>query len=84
MMMIRRPPTFIGAMPVVPPQALETYVGQRLTLVTEGGKELEGTLASVDSEEAVLQMRRQTGSAALNVPRKRIREVHVPRPLTRE
>jgi hypothetical protein len=64
---------------VVAPEALENYVGQRLTLVTEGGKTLEGVLDSVDGEEAVLQMRRETGSAALNVPRRRIREVRIPR-----
>ena len=69
---------------VVGMDTLAGYIGRRLTVVTEGGKEIEGTLTSVDQENVVIRVRRQTGSADLNVARGRVREVHVPRPISRD
>jgi hypothetical protein len=80
------PPAAPSELPytVVGLEGLANYVGHRLTLVTEGGKEIEGTLSAVDQESVVIRVRRQTGSADLSVARGRVLEVHVPRPVSRD
>jgi small nuclear ribonucleoprotein (snRNP)-like protein len=80
------PPTAPTQLPysVVGLEGLAGYVGRRLTVVTEGGKEIEGTLSSVDQENVVIRVRRQTGSAELSVARGRVREVHIPRPISHD
>lgn len=60
-------------------ESLENRAGEYVILVTEGGKQLEGVLVGVTRDSATLRVRRETGSADLDVPRARIREVRLPR-----
>lgn len=58
---------------------LENRTGDYVILVTEGGKVIEGVLVGMTPENATVRIRRETGSADLDVPRARIREVRLPR-----
>jgi hypothetical protein len=60
-------------------ESLENRSGEFVILVTEGGKEIEGVLIGVTHESATVRVRRETGTADLDVPRARIREVRQPR-----
>lgn len=60
-------------------ESLENRTGEFVILVTEGGKEIEGVLVGVTRESATMRVRRETGTADLDVPRARIREVRQPR-----
>lgn len=60
-------------------ESLENRSGEYVILVTEGGKEIEGVLVGMNLESATVRVRRETGSADLDVPRARIREVRLPR-----
>jgi hypothetical protein len=60
-------------------ESLENRSGEYVILVTEGGKEIEGVLVGVTRENATVRVRRESGTADLDVPRARIREVRQPR-----
>ncbi len=59
---------------------LAARIGERVTIVTSGGKEIEGAVAALDAEGVVLRVRRETGMAELALPRQRVHEVRVPLP----
>lgn len=59
---------------------LAARIGERVTIVTSGGKEIEGAVAALDAEGVVLRVRRETGMAELALPRQRVHEVRIPLP----
>ncbi|MEO8673466.1 MAG: hypothetical protein ABI411_19290 [Tahibacter sp.] len=65
---------------VVAYDALSNRRGTRVTLITAGGKELEGTVESIEEAGITLSVQRETGRAEFYVERVRILEIRVPRP----
>ena len=55
------------------------HVGARVVLITAGGKEIEGRIASVDAGGVLLSIARDTGQAQFFVERARILEIRVQR-----
>ena len=57
------------------------HVGARVALITTGGKEIEGRVASVDGTGVLLSVQRDTGQAQFFVERARILEIRLQRPV---
>lgn len=64
---------------VVPVGSLGQRVGQRVRLVTRGGKVIEGRVREVDAVRVLLAVRVDGGEAAMAVPMSNVREARVPR-----
>jgi hypothetical protein len=60
-------------------EGLSGQIGQRVVVITNAGKEIDGKVSAVDGEGVTLQVNRETGQARLQVERKRILEIRVPR-----
>jgi hypothetical protein len=67
------------AFTVVAFDALGAHVGARVVLITSGGKEIAGRIASVDATGVMLSIARDTGQAQFFVDRTRILEIRVQR-----
>lgn len=57
--------------------SLGTQVGSRVSLITSGGKEIEGKVITVSGEGVTVQMNRDGGQARLFVERQRILEIRL-------
>ncbi|WP_440224925.1 hypothetical protein ACQQ2N_06705 [Dokdonella sp. MW10] len=64
---------------VVPVGSLGQRLGQRVRIVTRGGKVIEGRVREVDGSRVTLAVRVGGGDAAMAVPLSNIREARVPR-----
>lgn len=56
---------------------LGAQVGSRVSLITSGGKEIEGKVVAVSGEGVTVQMNREGGQARLFVERRRILEIRL-------
>ncbi|TDR47530.1 hypothetical protein DFR29_102190 [Tahibacter aquaticus] len=62
---------------VVAFDSLAGQLGSRVTLITSGGKEIEGKIVAVSKDGVTIQMNREGGQARLVVERRRILEIRV-------
>jgi hypothetical protein len=65
----------------VPAASLGAYIGERVRLLTAGGKVVEGRVHKIDGADVVMLIRRDGGSAQMRIPRAGIREARVRRAL---
>jgi len=63
----------------IPAAALGGYAGQRVRLLTTGGKVVEGRVHRIDGADVVMLILRDGGSAQVRIPRASIREARVRR-----
>ena len=63
----------------IPTAALGGYAGQRVRLLTTGGKVVEGRVHRIDGADVVMLILRDGGSAQVRIPRASIREARVRR-----
>jgi hypothetical protein len=56
---------------------LQNALGQRVRLITDGSKRLEGYVIEADAGSVRLRVGRSDGDAQFDVPKKRIREVQL-------
>jgi hypothetical protein len=63
----------------IPTAALGGYIGQRVRLLTTGGKVVEGRVHRIDGADVVMLILRDGGSAQMRIPRAGIREARVRR-----
>jgi hypothetical protein len=63
----------------VPVATLADYRGERVRLLTAGGKAIEGRVRGIEGADVLLRIVRDGGSADLRIPRSGIRDVRVRR-----
>ena len=62
---------------VIPTAQIAAHVGQRIQLLTEGGRRVDGELKSVDATTVILLVEASSGRAELSVPLAQIREARL-------
>lgn len=62
---------------VIPTTQIAAHVGQRIQLLTEGGRRVDGELKSVDATTVILLVEANSGRAELSVPLTQIREARL-------
>lgn len=62
---------------VIPASQLSAHIGQRIQLLTEGGRQVDGELKSVSAAEVILMVEARSGRAELSVPMAKVREARV-------
>lgn len=62
---------------VIPTSQLSAHIGQRIRLLTEGGREVDGELKSVSATEVILMVEARSGRAELSVPMTKVREARL-------
>ncbi len=62
---------------VIPTTQIAAHVGQRIQLLTEGGRRVDGELKSVDATTVILLVEASSGRAELSVPLTQIREARL-------
>jgi small nuclear ribonucleoprotein (snRNP)-like protein len=62
---------------VIPTAQIAAHVGQRIQLLTEGGRRVDGELKSVDATNVILLVEASSGRAELSVPLAQIREARL-------
>jgi hypothetical protein len=63
----------------VPVASLAGYRGERVRLLTAGGKAIEGRVQGVEGTDVLLRVVRDGGSAEMRIPKSGIRDAHVRR-----